>query len=147
MKILNLLAILDKNHPIYVFLFFETSKSWNCWPFYPTGGMSRMHAFEKCQCDRCQRRSVVKNMPPPSPSFPVPIPPPHPSANCPGPMISGLLDHVTLPANGSGAPGTQQAYWKPALRRVVIWLWLWPNNSKPAFDCPCPRIQIHVKCV
>ena len=63
-----------------------------------------MHNFEKCQCDRCRHRSVVKNMPPPSLSFPVPIPSPHrthhPSANCPGPMISGLLDPVTSSANG-----------------------------------------------
>ncbi len=73
--------------------------------------MSRMHTFEKRQCDRCRHRSAVKNTPPPSPSFPVPIPPPHhthqPSANCPGPMMSGLLDHVTSSANGCGAPGTQ----------------------------------------
>jgi hypothetical protein len=93
------------------FSLFETSKSWNCWPFYPTGTMSRMYTFEKRQCDRCQHRSVVKNMPPPSPSFPVPIPTPHrthhPSANCAGPMISGLLDHVTSSANGCGTPGAQ----------------------------------------
>ena len=31
----------------------------------------------------------------------------HPSANCPEPMISGLLDHVTSSANGCGAPGAQ----------------------------------------
>ncbi len=48
MKILNLLTIIDKKHP---FLLFETSKSWNCWPFYPTGTMSRIHTFEKRQCD------------------------------------------------------------------------------------------------
>ncbi len=66
--------------------------------------MSRIHTFEKRQYDRCRQRSVVKNTPPPSLSFPVPIPPPHPthhpSANCPGPMISGLLDPVTSSANG-----------------------------------------------
>jgi hypothetical protein len=71
--------------------------------------MSRMHTFEKRLCDRCRHRSAVKNTPPPSPSFPVPIPPTHhtqhPSANCPGPMISGLLDHVTSSATGCGAPG------------------------------------------
>jgi hypothetical protein len=43
--------------------------------------------------------------------IPVPIPLPHrthhPSANCPGPMILGLLDHVTSWANGCGAPGAQ----------------------------------------
>jgi hypothetical protein len=33
--------------------------------------MSRKHTFEKRQCDRCRHRSVVKNTPPPSPSFPV----------------------------------------------------------------------------
>ncbi len=102
MKILNLLSIIDKKHPLCVF--FETSKSWNCWPFYPTGTMSRTHTFEKCQCDRCQHRSAVKNTPPPSLSFPVPIPPPHrthhPSVKCPGPMISGPLDPVTSSANG-----------------------------------------------
>jgi hypothetical protein len=66
--------------------------------------MSRTHTFEKCQCDRCQHRSVVKNTPHPSLTLPVPIPTPHrthhPSANCPGPMISGLLDPVTSPADG-----------------------------------------------
>ncbi len=66
--------------------------------------MSRIHTFEKRQCDRCQHRSAVKNTPPPPLSLPVPIPPPHrthhPSANCPGPMISGLLDPVTSSANG-----------------------------------------------
>ena len=66
--------------------------------------MSRIHTFEKRQCDRCWHRSAVKNTPPPSLSFPVPISPPHrthhPSANCPGPMISGLLDPVTSSANG-----------------------------------------------
>ncbi len=86
------------------FFLFETSKSWNCWPFYPTGTMSRIHTFEKRQCDRCRHRSAVKNMPPSSLSFPVTIPPPHcthhPSANCPEPMISGLLDPVTFSANG-----------------------------------------------
>ncbi len=45
-----------------------------------------------------------KNTPPPSLSLPVPIPPPHcshhPSANCLGPMISGLLDTVTSSASG-----------------------------------------------
>ncbi len=101
MKILNLLTIIDKKHPLYIF-FFETSKSWNCWPFYPT--MSRTHTFEKRQCDRCRHRSAVKNMPPPYLSFLVPIPPPqgtyHPSANCPEPMISGHLDPVTSSANG-----------------------------------------------
>jgi len=65
--------------------------------------MSRTHTFEKHQCDRCQHRSAVKNMPPPSLSLLVPIPPPHrthhPSANCPEPMISGLLDPVTSSAN------------------------------------------------
>jgi hypothetical protein len=86
--------------------------------------MSSMHTFEKCQCDGCQHRSVVKNTPPPSPSFPVPIPPPHPSANCPGPMVSGLLDHVTLSANGSGAPGTQhrQAYCRKKFLTVFTFL-------------------------
>ncbi len=54
------------------------SKFWNCWPFYPTGTMSRIHTFEKRQCDRCQHMSAVKNMPPPSLSLPVPIPPPPP---------------------------------------------------------------------
>jgi hypothetical protein len=102
------------------FFSFQTSKFWNCWPFYPTGTMSRTHTFEKRQCDRCQHRSAVKNTPPPSPSYPVPIPPPPrtrdflpttpapPSANCPGPMMSGLSDHVTSWANGCGAPVAQQ---------------------------------------
>ncbi len=93
----------QKTSFIYFFSF-VTSKFWNCWPFYPTGTMSRTHTFEKRQCDRCQHRSAVKNMPPPSLSLPVPIPPPlrtpYPSANCPGPMISGLLDPVTSLANG-----------------------------------------------
>jgi hypothetical protein len=66
--------------------------------------MSRIHTFEKRQCDRCQHSSAVKNTPPPSLSLPVPIPPPHrthhPSANCPGPMKLGLLDPVTSSANG-----------------------------------------------
>jgi hypothetical protein len=47
----------------------------------------------------------------PLPYIPSPHPSPqcthHPSANCPRPMISGLLDHVTSSANGCGAPGTQ----------------------------------------
>jgi hypothetical protein len=89
------------------FFSFEPSKSWNCWPFYPTGTMSRIHTFEKRQCDRCQHRSAVKNTPPPSLSLPVPIAPHnrthHPSANCKGPMISGLLDPVTSSANGVGS--------------------------------------------
>ncbi len=76
MKILNLLTILGKKTSFICFFLFESSKFWNCWPFYPTGAMSRMHTFEKCQCDRCQHRSAVKNTPPPSPSLPVPIPPP-----------------------------------------------------------------------
>jgi hypothetical protein len=84
--------------------FFFNFKIWKFWPFYPTGTMSRIHNFDKRQCDRCQHRSPVKNTPPPSLSLPVPIPPPqhthHPSANCPGPMISGLLDPVTSSANG-----------------------------------------------
>ncbi len=87
-----------------MFFLFETSKSWNCWPFYPTGPMDRTHTFEKCQCERFRHRSAVKNTPPPSLSFPVPIPPPHrthhPIANSPEPMISGLLDPVTSSANG-----------------------------------------------
>jgi hypothetical protein len=65
--------------------------------------MSRIHTFGKRQCDRCQHGSAVKNTPPPSLSLPVPIPPHsthHPSANCPWPMISGLLDPVTSSANG-----------------------------------------------
>jgi hypothetical protein len=69
--------------------------------------MSRIHTFEKRQCDRCRHRSAIVNTPPPSLSFPVPNPPPHhthhPSANCPGPMISGLLDPVTSSANGVGS--------------------------------------------
>jgi hypothetical protein len=95
MKILNLLTILDKNHPLYFLLLFETSKSWYCWPFYLARGMSRMHTFAS--------------------TFVVDVGtglPPHPSTNCPGPMVSGLLDHVTLSTKGSGAPGAQyrQAY-------------------------------------
>ncbi len=93
------------------FFSFETSKFWNCWPFYPTGTMSRTHTFEKRQCDRCQHWSAVKNTPPTSLSLPVPIPPPHrthhPSANWPGPMISGLLDPVTSSANG--VPSLEQS--------------------------------------
>jgi hypothetical protein len=89
------------------FFLFETSKSWNCRPFYPTGTMSRIHTFEKRQCDRCRHRSAVKNTPPPSLSLPVPIPSPHrtqhPSANCPGPMISG----GDLLGQWRGVPGTQ----------------------------------------
>ncbi len=73
-----------QKNSLYMFFFlFETSKSWNCWPFYPTGTMSRIHTFEKRQCDRCQHRSAVKNTPPPSLSFPVPIPPPHPTTPAP----------------------------------------------------------------
>ncbi len=45
----------------------------------------------------------------PLPFTPSPHPSPHrthhPSTNCPGPMISGLLDHVISSANGCGAPG------------------------------------------
>jgi hypothetical protein len=100
MKILNLLTIIDKKHPLYVFYFYLKLQNLEIVGlFYPTGTMSRRHTFEKRQCDRCWYRSAVKNMPPPSLSFPVPIPP-HPSANCPGPMISGLLDPVTSSANG-----------------------------------------------
>ncbi len=78
MKILNLLTILGKKI-LYMFFLFETSKLWNCWPFYPTGTMSRMHTFEKRQCDRCRHRSAVKNTPPPplhsqSPSLPPTVP-------------------------------------------------------------------------
>jgi hypothetical protein len=62
--------------------------------------MSRIHTFEKRQCDRCQHRSAVKNTPPPSLSFPVPILPPHrthhPSANWPGPMILGFFGSCDL---------------------------------------------------
>ncbi len=86
------------------FFLFETSKSWNCWPFYPTGAMSRIHTFEKPQCDRCQHRSAVKKyaaplhfIPSPHPS-PPPYPPPQrqlPRANDIGP-----LDPVTSSANG-----------------------------------------------
>ncbi len=98
MKILNLVTIIDKKHMF--FFLFETLKSWNCWPFYPTGTMSRIHTFEKRQCDRCRHRSAVKNMPPPSLSFPVPIPPPHrthhTSANCPGPMTSSANGVASL---------------------------------------------------
>jgi hypothetical protein len=93
--------------------------------------MSSMHTFEKRQYDRCQHRSAVKNTPPPSPSLPVPIPPPHhthhPSANCPGPMISGRLDHVTSSANGCGAPGAQQ-------RQSV------PFRSLPPLPLSCPAL-------
>ncbi len=79
MKILSLLTIIDKKHPLYVFILFETSKSWNCWPFYPTGSLSRIHTFEKRQCYRCRHRSAVKNTPPPpfhsqSPSLPPTVP-------------------------------------------------------------------------
>ncbi len=111
---------------------FKTSKSWNCWPFYPTGTMSRIHTFEKRQCDRCQHRSVVKNMPPPSLSFPVPIPPPHrthhPSANCPGPMISGLLDPVISSANGIASLAQSIG-----IRSV-------PRPSPPPAQCPQNRL-------
>jgi hypothetical protein len=51
-----------------------------------------------------------------SPSLPPPyleLPPHHPSANCLGPIISGLLDHVTSSANGSGAPGAQHKFRTP----------------------------------
>ncbi len=79
----------QEKHPLYVFYLFETSKLWNCWPFYPTGTMSRMHTFEKLQCDRCRHRSAVKNTPPPSPSFPVPIPPPPTVPTTPAPTAQG----------------------------------------------------------
>jgi hypothetical protein len=106
MKIRNLLTIIDKKHHLYVFFLFETSKSWNCWPFYPTGTMSRIHTFQKRQCDRCRHRSAVKNTPPPSLSFPVPSLPPTllppqrqlPRANDIGPFGSG--EAVTSSANG-----------------------------------------------
>jgi hypothetical protein len=83
-----------------------------------------MHTFEKRQCDRCRHRSVVKNMPTPLPFIPCPHPSPHPTRDflptipaptvqCPGPMVSGLLDHVTSSANGSGAPGAQHKFRTP----------------------------------
>ncbi len=85
----------QKNILLCIFLF-ETSKSWNCWPFYPTGTMSRTHTFEKPQCDRCRHRSAVNiRHPPPfhsqSPSLPPPYPPPQrqlPRANDIGPFGS-----------------------------------------------------------
>ncbi len=46
-----------------------------CWPFYPTGTMSRI-TFEKRQCDRCRHRSAVKiRHPPPFHSQPPSLPP------------------------------------------------------------------------
>ena len=52
-------------------------------------------------------------IPSPHPSPPrtrdfLPTTPAPPSANCPGPMMSGLSDHVTSWANGCGAPVAQQ---------------------------------------
>ncbi len=60
----------------------------------------------------------------PLPFIPCPHPSPHPSANCPGPMVTGLLDHVTLSANGSGAPGTQhrQAYCRKNISHCYYFL-------------------------
>ncbi len=104
LKILNLLTIIGKKHPLYVyFILFETSKSWNCWPFYSTGTMSRIHTFKKRQCNRCQHRSAVKNTPPPSLSFPThPSPPPYPPPQRQLPRANDLgpLDPVTSSANG-----------------------------------------------
>ena len=93
--------------------------------FYPTGTMSRTHTFEKRQCDRCQHRSAVKNMPPLSLSLPRTN---HPSANCPGPMISGLLDPVTSSANGVASLAQSIG-----IRSV-------PRPSPPPAQCPQNRL-------
>ena len=138
MKILNLLTILDKKHPLYVFFYLKLQNLEIVGLFYPTGTMSRKHTFEKRQCDRCRHRSVVNNTPPPSHSFPVPIPAPHrthhPSANCPGPMISGLLDHVTSSANGCGAPGPWRNRFRSVPRSPLAQCRPAPNNSNQAVE-------------
>ncbi len=112
---------------------FKTSKSWNWWPFYPTGTMSRIHTLENRQCDICRQRSAVKNTPPPPPlSFPVPIHPPHrtrhPSAKCPGPIILGLLDPVTSLANGVASLAQS------------IGIHYVPRPSPPPAQCPQNRL-------
>ncbi len=97
-----------------------------------------MQTFKKPHCDRCQHRSVVKNTPPPSPSFPVTIPPPHlthhPSANCPEPMISGLLDHVTSSANGCCTPGPWRNRFRSVPRPPPAQCRPAPNNSNQAVE-------------
>ncbi len=113
------------------FFLVETSKLWNCWPFYPTGTMSRTHTFEKRLCDRCQHRSAVKNTPPPSLSLPVPIHSPHrtghPSANCPEPMISALDPVISL---ANGVASLAQSI---GIRSV-------PRPSPPPAQCPQNRL-------
>ncbi len=93
-----------------MFFLFETLKSRNCWPFYPTGTMSRIHTFEKHKCDRCWHRSAVKNTPPPFfHSQSPPLPPTYlpsqrqlPRANDIGPF--GSCD---LLGQWRGVPGAQ----------------------------------------
>jgi hypothetical protein len=106
--------------------------------------MSRTHTFEKFQCDRCQHRSAVKNMPPPSLSLPVPIPPlhhtHHPSANCPGPMISRLFDPATSSANARPWCAVPGAKHRNPLRSV-------PHPSPPPVlpDPSKPSLPLYAK--
>jgi hypothetical protein len=109
MKILNFLTIIDKKHPFYVFFIFETSKSWNCWPFYPRGTMSKIHTFEKRQCDRCRHRSAVKYTHPPpfhsqGPSLP---PPPTTQRQLPRANDIGPFGSSDLLGQWRGVPGAQ----------------------------------------
>ncbi len=129
------------------FFLFETSKFWNCWPFYPTGGVSSMHTFEKRQCDTCQHRSAVKNTPPPSPSLPVPIPPPtEPTTPAPTAQgqwyrafwIMGFLRPMAVAplAHSIGNPfGSVRPHPPPPAQSgnsVSRWPWSPQNNSKQA---------------
>ncbi len=75
MKILNLLTILDKNI-LFMFFFIWNFKILKLLVFLSHRDYEQNAYFWKTPVDRCQHRSAVKNMPPPSPSFPVPIPPP-----------------------------------------------------------------------
>ncbi len=104
------------------FFLFETSKSWNCWPFYPTGTMSRTHTFEKRQCDRCRHRSVVKNTPPPSlsPPSPHPSPPPYPPPQRQLPRANdiGPFGSCDLLGQWRGIPGAKHR--NPICSYIII---------------------------
>ncbi len=113
----------QKTSFICLFLF-ETSKSWNCWPFYPTGGMSSMHTFEKRQCDRCRHRSAVKKYATPFPfiASPHPSPPPYPPPQRQLPR-----------ANDIG----------PFRSCDLLSQWLWhPWRSAPSPPPPAQRCQV-----
>ncbi len=111
------------------FFKFETLKSWNCWPFYPTGTMSRIHTFEKRQCDRCRHRSAVKiRHPLPFIPSPHPSPPPYtpPQRQLPRANDIGPFGSCDLLGQWRGVPGAQH-------RQSVPF-----RSGPPPPSCPVP---------